>query len=206
VYTGRPADGTGTCREYSIKGVSFMSLIRSLTALILALLIVAAAAAPSSAETSSGMKELGVSISSQRFEMEDTAQEINTTIINLLYGYFLTSRVEFAGNLSIIENDLGTDESTQTCFELQGKFHFTGTASIMLPYLGVQAGVYTFDDGAEDISGNSYGMMGGVKYFVTPGASLNMEYSYRAMELKDKDNVTHDAHMTVLGIGYSVYF
>ena len=58
----------------------------------------------------------------------------------------------------------------------------------------------------DDISGNSYGMMGGVKYFVTPAASLNMEYSYRAMELKDKNDVQYDAHMTVLAIGYSVYF
>ena len=168
--------------------------------------MVVLAAAPSWAQTGAGTMELGMSASSQKFENDDTGDKVTTTIISVLYGYFVTDAIELAGSLSVIENDMGPAQVTQTGLELQFKYHFTGLGELLMPYIGAQAGVYGFDDGTTDLFGNSYGLMGGAKYFVSQKTSVNLEYNYRTMALKDDDDNEYDATVTVLGIGYSIYF
>ena len=177
--------------------------MRNTALAVIAMVILAAA--PSWARTEAGTMELGMSASSQKFENDDTGGEVTTTIINVLYGYFVTDAIELAGNLSVIENEMGSAKATQTGFELQFKYHLTGFGELLMPYLGVQAGVFGFD-GTTDLFGNSYGLMGGAKYFVTEKTSVNLEYNYRTMTLKDDADNEYDATVTVLGIGYSIYF
>lgn len=175
------------------------------TALVLMLVIAFPHAAL--AQSEAGSSELGVSISSQQFENIDADVTVSTTIINVLYGYFVTDALEFAGNLNVIENDLGDAQSTQTGVELQGKYHFlSGPDATFLPYVGLEGGVYGFDDGLEKLTGSSYGLMGGAKFFLSKNASVNLEYNYREMKLEDDSGASYNANITVLGIGYSVYF
>ncbi|MCK4911445.1 MAG: porin family protein [Thermodesulfovibrionales bacterium] len=178
--------------------------MRKTAILVLAILLVSAA--PAWAQTEAGMSELGMSISSQKLKSDDAGTSVNTTIINVLYGYFFTDAIELAGNLNVIENDFGNTETTQTGFELQLKYHFIGTIASFLPYLGVQAGVYGLDDGTDELKGSSAGFMGGAKYFVSEKTSVNLEYNYRMMTLEDDNDNSYDATVTVLGIGCSVYF
>ncbi len=178
--------------------------MRNTTLAVIAMVLLTAA--PSWARSEAGTTELGMSASSQKFENDDTGGEVTTTIINVLYGYFVTDAIELAGALSVIENDMGTAQATQTGFEFQVKYHLTGFGELLMPYLGAQAGVYGFDDGTTDLFGNSYGLMGGAKYFVTEKTSVNLEYNYRAMTLKDDADNEYDSTVTVLGIGYSIYF
>ena len=173
---------------------------------LVAIAILLLVSTPAWAKTEAGMTELGMSASSQKFQSDDTGQDVTTTIISVFYGYFVTDAMELAGNLSVIENDMGTAKATQTGLELQFKYHFTGFGELLLPYIGVQAGVFGIDDGTDDFFGNSYGIMGGGKYFVSEKTSINLEYNYRAMKLKDDNDNDYDATVTVLGIGYSIYF
>ncbi len=178
--------------------------MRMTAMLVLAILLVSVA--PAWAQTEAGTSELGLSISSQKMESDEAGAEVNTTIINILYGYFFTDAIELAGSLNVIENDFGDTETTQTGFELQFKYHFIGTRTSFLPYLGVQAGVYGLEDGTDELKGFSTGFMGGAKYFVSEKTSVNLEYNYRMMKLEDEDDNSYDATVTVLGIGYSIYF
>ena len=175
----------------------------------IAVMVLAALAfsAPAFAGTGAGTKELGINITSQKFEVDETNTKVTTSIINLLYGYYLSDRVEVAGNICIIENDLGGIDTTQTNLELQGKFHFPESSAILIPYLGLAAGIYNFDDGGVvDASGTSYGFMGGAKYMVVPSASVNLEYSFRSAELEDDNKNKYESTLTTLSIGFSVYF
>ncbi len=181
--------------------------MRKIAMLVLAVLaVLLAPATPAWAQTEAGMTELGVSISSQKLESDDAGTDVNTTIINVLYGYFITDAIEIAGNLNVIDNDFGETETTQTGFELQLKYHFIGAMTSFLPYLGVEAGVYGLDDGTDELKGKSVGFMGGAKYFMSEKTSLNLEYNFRMMQLEDEQDESYDATITVLGIGYSVYF
>jgi opacity protein-like surface antigen len=183
-----------------------MMNMRLLSVLLLLVALVLSGAMPATAEINAGTSELGVSISSQKLENDNTDTEITTTIINVFYGYFITKAFEIAGNISIVENEINGAGSTQTGLELQGKYHFVGATDIFLPYLGIQAGVYGIDSGSTELRGRSYGFMGGAKYFLSDKVSVNLEYNYRALELEDEDDNTSDSTVTVLGIGYSVYF
>ncbi len=178
--------------------------MRKTAILVLALLL--ASVAPAWAQIGAGTSELGVSISSQKFESDDAGTDVNTTIINVLYGYFFTDAIELAGNLNVIDTDFGETETIQTGIELQLKYHFIGAITSFLPYLGVQAGFYGIDDGMDELKGNSYGFMGGARYFLSEKTSVNLEYNFRMMKLEDEQDKSYDATVTVLGIGYSVYF
>ena len=163
--------------------------MRKIAMLVLAVLaVLLAPAAPAWAQTEAGMSELGVSFSSQKLESDEADTDVNTTIIN------------------VIDNDFGETHTTQTGLELQLKYHFIGAITSFLPYLGVEAGVYGLDDGTAEFKGKSAGFMGGAKYFLSEKTSLNLEYNFRMMELEDEQDETYDATITVLGIGYSVYF
>ena len=178
--------------------------MRNTAILVLAILLLSST--PAWAKIEAGTSELGLSISSQKLKSDDTGTDVNTTIINLLYGYFITDAIELAGNLNIIENDFGATETTQKGLEFQVKYHFIGTIASFLPFVGVQAGVYGIDNGTDELKGNSAGFMGGARYFLSEKTSVNLEYNYRMMDLKDDQDKSYDTTVTVLGIGYSVYF
>jgi opacity protein-like surface antigen len=175
-------------------------------AFALAVVMVSLMPALSWAEVGEGSTELGLSISSQRFEVEGEAASHDMTLVNLLYGYYITDRAELGFAVNIIEDEAGSSKTTRTGFELMGRYHFADSSKILVPYLGAQAGAVNYDDGVAESSGNSLGLMAGAKYFLGDRASVNFEYNYRSVSLEDDADNEYDATLTTISVGYSVYF
>jgi len=158
------------------------------------------------AESLKGTKELGFNVSSQNLDVDGSSARVSTTMISVLYGVFITEQIEAGGAVNIIESEGGSVETTQTGVEFHAKFHFIGANPVLLPYIGLELGVYSLDSGGNEYSGNSTGIMGGAKYFMSSTSSVNLEYNLRNLEMEDKRNRNYDATATTLNIGYSVYF
>lgn len=97
----------------------------------------------------------------------------NFSVISIVtqYGYFLTPSVEIGPSVEISRSSVevaGTDRSTTS--GLIGGFghvHLGRRGSRSLPYLGAEVGI-----GVGDADGELFGIVGGVKHFIAPGAAI----------------------------------
>ncbi len=109
------------------------------------------------------------------------------------YGYFLSRSIEVGGLLNYINPDAGDSGYSLTAF---ADYHFP-SASALLPFVGVSLG--TTDPGGSGDSYVSYGIRGGVKYFLNQNVSANAILNYGDT---DQDNSESSFG---LNFGLSVY-
>lgn len=181
----------------------------TVAALLLLPLLLIMSVRTARAEIHQGASELGANFSSQSFAVDGKPGEAESTVLNLYYGFFPTDKLEVLGDIMIIRNETNLGggaarESTTTGIELQALYHFVRPRPAT-PFIGISAGNYRYDDGTNEGSGPAYGLLGGVKYFVSPHTSINIVYSSKSahVEILGKSETLAVRN---LNLGYSIYF
>ncbi len=106
------------------------------------------------------------------------------------YGPFLNPNLQVGGTVEFFDPDEGSSSYFLGAF---ANYHFPGTSAV-LPYVGVSLGFLDGDDIDGDIS---YGIQGGVKYFLSSSVSAFGELRYR-----DSDD---GGNSTSLAFGLNIY-
>ncbi|MBC8141043.1 MAG: outer membrane beta-barrel protein [Armatimonadetes bacterium] len=117
----------------------------------------------------------------------------NDISLNVGLGYFLSPQLEVGGQIRYANPDSG-----DSAYEIIGAvdYHFP-SQSPLLPFVGVFVGYA--DPGGSSDTFTSYGVRGGVKYFLNQNVSVNGILRYAAT---DQDN---DESQFGLNLGLSVY-
>lgn len=162
-----------------------------------------------------GQSELNAyaSIGSTKTKPEGGSTSKNTDVNTRFgYGYFLTDGLSLGADI-----DYSYSKSGEAGAEATNSMYFLGTAkyhfmpkSVVTPYVGVQLGGYTSETGStSSTDGYAYGVLGGVKFFMTENASLNAELNMLSMSVSTTVGTSsYDADMTNIKglVGLSYYF
>jgi opacity protein-like surface antigen len=166
--------------------------------LVLAAVMLLAIAGTSYAGTEAGMMELGLQGSYNQTKINGDDFKFYLGFFN--FGYFFTPQIEL-GVMGLLGGNL--DGDTQTIYggyaDLRYNFSYN-KAQTVVPYLGIQAGVAGTSNGTSE-SAFAYGAAGGIKFFVTERASLNLGVNWTHMKVSDTDIDTFTGT-----VGLSFYF
>jgi hypothetical protein len=151
------------------------------SALLLALVLLAPAV---SAQVREGLQELNGSGAFTAFEGG------SVFFIDLSYGYFVTRTVEVGPSVEIArsDDDLGGDRTSGFIGGF-GHVHFGRRGATSVPFVGLE-----IDAGIGDAEGVFFGIVGGGKFFLTPGAALTPA---AFVELDDEGNTAFGARFGV---------
>jgi hypothetical protein len=104
----------------------------------------------------------------------------NFADLNVGYGPFLNPNLQVGGVIGVSGGD-----DTATQYRLNGfaNYHFPG-ASAVLPYVGVNLG-YARTNGSGNDGDFTYGIQGGIKYFLNPNVAARVEAQYDFSDARD---------------------
>jgi hypothetical protein len=126
--------------------------------LVASLLLVPAAGA----QVRQGLQELNGSGAFTSFEGG------SSLFLDLSYGYFVTRSVEIGPSVQISRESRDDDFSSTAGFIGGfGHLHFGRRGATSVPFIGLE-----IDAGVGDAEGVFFGVVGGGKFFVAPGAAL----------------------------------
>jgi len=152
--------------------------------LMLMVVIFFAVAGISYAGTEAGMMELGIQGTYTQTKVEGNDFKFYLGMVN--FGYFFTPQIQ-VGVMGLLGGTLDGDNQKVYGASGQLKYNFSSNkAQTMIPYLGVQAGIYGTSNGSSE-SAFSYGGMGGLKFFLSENTSLNLEINYQRTKLASTD-------------------
>ncbi len=166
--------------------------------LVLVAVMVLAMAGISYAGTEAGMMELGVMGSYIQTKIDNEDFKFYLGFFN--FGYFLTPQLQI-GALGMFGGNINGETNRIYAASADFRYNFSyNKAQTTVPYLGIQAGISGIADGSNE-SAFAYGAMGGVKFFVTERASLNLGLNWVRSKIGDNDIDT------LMGtVGLSFYF
>jgi len=151
-----------------------------------ALMVVGATSA--FAGTKAGDKQVGLQFAYDRMTVDDSS---NSSVILIgTFGYFVTNRISMGltatANTQIPEQG---DTSSSVFAELEPNFHFN-TASTILPYAGIHAGMAVSESSGKSNSAFDYGAQVGLKSFISESAAFDTQlrytrYSYESLDFAD---------------------
>jgi opacity protein-like surface antigen len=165
--------------------------------MLLTAVLFLATASISYAGTASGMLELGVQGSYSKME-EDV--QVFAAAIN--FGYFFTPQLQMSLSGILCGGGEGSDVTKIYAGLGQFKYNLSfNRAQVVVPYLGVQAGIAGTSNGTSK-SGFSYGGMAGLRFFISENMSLNMEGNYQWAKASASNN---DVGVFYGFLGFSFY-
>lgn len=146
-----------------------------------------------------GQKAISANANLNWIDAGDT--NTGSRILSLGFSYFPKDFLEAKGTLLIMNIDAGDSDGTIYSVLAQCNYNFFKPNATLVPYAGIQLGFsgYDFDD--SDETNVSYGLQGGVKYFLSEDLSMNGELNYLVTNI-DPD----DVKATSLLFGLSYYF
>jgi hypothetical protein len=131
----------------------------------LLLLLILLVALPADAQVRRGLQEINGSGTALFFDGGSTLS------IGVNYGYFVTENFEIGPSIQVfhtsVDTPLGDNSSTSGILGGFGHLHFGGRRATSVPFVGFEAGA-----GVGDSDGALFGLVGGGKFFLSPGAAL----------------------------------
>ena len=145
-----------------------------------------------------GTMELGGYASFQTISI-DGAGDVDVNTFLVTGGQFIKEDVQVGGTFMFLTADGGGSSADSKMIDAYVKKYFLEAmkSEVTIPYVGAQAGLVAFDAGGEDDTQFSYGVMAGIKHFLSEETSVNLEYNYRMFS---------DATVGTLMLGISYYF
>jgi len=127
--------------------------------------------------------------------------DVTMTMIGGTYGKFFTENMEGNGTLILMGVDADGDEATM--YSILGRFNYNFYQSGLtyIRYAGVTLGYTSAEFGDDSDSSLSYGVQGGIKYFMSEETSFNFEAGYLHSEIESED-----VDSIILSVGISYYF
>lgn len=139
-----------------------------------------------------------------------TTTQTNTVLV-LSPGYYIAPEHEAGGLVMLLMTKSSggggssDTEASVTFIRPFYRYHFVNVSPLAVPYAGVQLGSLGIKAGTATITGTSYGLSGGLDYFLKENVSANLELTYDAGKLSgagaDLDQTT-----TALSLGYKFFF
>jgi len=115
-------------------------------------------------------------------------------------GKFLTNNFQLEGLINGTYGDIEGESYHYVSLLVRPNFHFA-TESATVPYIGVAAGLFTYDIFGEDSSEFMYGGQVGIKQFIRDNVFLQIEGSYLRTEfLGEETNI----FKVLLGLGFKL--
>jgi len=166
--------------------------------LVLAAVMLLAIAGTSYAGTEAGMMELGLQGSYTQTKIGDEDFKFYLGFFN--FGYFITPQIE-VGVMGLFGGNINGETERIYAGYADARYNFCyDKAQTVVPYLGIQAGIAGSANGSSE-SAFAYGALGGIKFFVTERASLNLGVNWAHTKIADTDVDTFTGT-----IGVSFYF
>ena len=155
-----------------------------------------------------GNREVQVSGSLQKTDAD--WYETTTLSGQLNYNYFLSDNVSVGGtvrlSLSKDDSDNDGDETSKQLFFLgRGDYYLAGINPDTVPYVGGHLGIINYEYGDDSETVLTYGIHGGLKFFVSERVSWNTELDYTTYTV-DTDMDDSDVKVISLLLGMSYYF
>ncbi len=159
-------------------------IMRSMKVFVLAAGLLLAVAGSSYAGTEAGMMELGLQGSYTQTKIDDEDFKFYLGFVN--FGYFFTPQLEL-GAMGMFAGNINGETNRIYAGYADFRYNFSyDKAQTVVPYLGVQAGIAGMADGTSE-SAFAYGALGGVRFFVTERASLNLGVNWVRTKIGDND-------------------
>ena len=164
--------------------------------LVLTAVLVFGIAGISYAGTEAGMMELGLQGSYTQTKIGDEDFKFYLGFFN--FGYFFTPQLEL-GVMGLFGGNINGETNRIYAGYADFRYNFCyDKAQTVVPYLGVQAGIAGTANGDSD-SAFAYGALGGVRFFVTERASLNLGVNWVRTRISDSDI---DTFMGTVGVSF----
>jgi len=144
----------------------------------------------------------------------DKGDSTDITEYNVLVGvgYFITDMFEVGPEIGYLSTEKETsgskDENTMWSLGVKANAHFNLDMQ-MVPYVGVNLGFGSIDNGDTDDSSFLYGVQAGVDYFITESVSVNPELRYTMGSFKlgsPGNEMDYDYSDLSLMIGIAAHF
>jgi hypothetical protein len=167
--------------------------------LVLAAVMLFAIAGTSYAGTSAGQMEFGLQGTYTQTKMSGS-EDFKFYLGMVNFGYFFTPQLQ-VGIMGLLGGTINGESTKVYGGAGQFKFNFSfDKAQTVVPYLGVQAGIYGTSNGTSE-SAFAYGAMGGLKFFLSENTSLNLEGNWQRTKV-----VSTDVDVFQGLVGVSFYF
>jgi opacity protein-like surface antigen len=153
--------------------------------LILVAVMLLTIAGTSYAGTEAGMMELGLQGSYTQTKMNGS-DDFKFYLWMVNFGYFFTPQLQI-GLMGLVGGTM--DGSSDKIYGGSGQFRFNfsfNKAQTVVPYLGVQTGIYGTSNGKSE-SAFAYGGMAGLKFFMSEKTSLNLEGNWQRTKVASTD-------------------
>jgi hypothetical protein len=141
----------------------------TLSILLFALLV----ATPAAAQVRKGLNEIGGTFA---IDADDSSEPVWSVDLSLLYGRFVTERLQLGANVGLFE---ANDQDIEGDYRGFAAYHFGGAGKTMVPY--VEAGVGSFFGGGGDHPLFVSGGPGLKVFFGGGGGAIDLTALYRRM-------------------------
>jgi len=115
-------------------------------------------------------------------------------------GKFLTNNFQLEGIVNGTYGEIESESYHHLSLLIRPNFHFA-TESATVPYIGVAAGLFTYDYLGEDDSDFIYGAQIGIKQFIRDNVFLQIEGSYLRTEFLGEET---NLFKVLLGLGFKL--
>ncbi len=127
--------------------------------------------------------------------------DIVMMMIGGTFGMFFTDNMEVNGTLVLMGVDADGEEATMYSILGRCNYNFYKSGLTYIPYAGGTLGFTSVEFGSESDSSLSYGVQGGIKYFMSEETSFNFELGYLHSEIESSD-----VDSLIFSFGISYYF
>ncbi len=127
--------------------------------------------------------------------------DILMTMIGGTFGMFFTDNIEVNGTLVLMSVDADGDEATTYSILGRCNYNFYKSGLTFIPYAGGTLGMTYAEFGPYSDTSLSYGVQGGIKYFMSEETSFNFELGYLHSEIESSD-----VDSLIFSFGISYYF
>jgi len=149
----------------------------------------------------------GVEAGKDELQVQGTLQNVSAggfdsqmISAQVVYNRFIRDDISVGGALRVDMFDHGEDTSTSIFILGRGDYYFPALEDYV-PYAGAHLGIANFDYGEFGSTEFTYGLQGGVKFFISENASVNAE-----LDLSLYSGDGEDVTATSLLLGLSHYF
>lgn len=128
--------------------------------------------------------------------------DVDTTMLGVTHGWFVTNELEVGGQLQYSSTDTGAVDTSEWVLSALGRWYFSASNSLY-PFLQAELGLGNTDSGASDDDFFRYGLGVGVLQFLTASTAFDAILKYQ-MDSYDKSNTDIDGFHVELA--YSVFW
>ena len=128
--------------------------------------------------------------------------DLDTVMLGVTHGWFVTNDVEVGGQLAYNSEDDGTTETTSWVLAALARWYFSAGSSLY-PFLQGEIGIGNVDNGTTDDDLIRYGFGVGVMQFITASTALDAILKYQADTYDESDVDVTGFHVE---LAYSVFW